>query len=267
MICFPNAKINLGLHIVNKRIDGYHNIETIFYPIPLKDALEVVPAPDFSFKQVGFPIHGDPQNNLVIKALNTLKQFYEIPPVEIYLKKAIPFGAGLGGGSSDASFMLKLLNSFAGLHIPEQKLERIAGSIGADCPFFIQNQPVLATGIGNIFEEISLSLKGYTIYIIKPDVSVPTKDAYASVIPANPTISLKEIANAPVKEWKHIMVNDFEISVFRQYPIISKIKNKLYESGAIYASMSGSGSSVFGLFEQNTELNFKDCFVWKGVLE
>lgn len=267
MICFPNAKINLGLHIVNKRSDGYHNIETIFYPIPLKDALEIVSGSDFSFKQVGIPIHGNLQDNLVIKALNALHQCYEIPPVEIYLKKAIPFGAGLGGGSSDASFMLKLLNSFAGLDLPEQILERIAGSIGADCPFFIQNRPVLASGTGNIFEKLSLSLKGYIIYVIKPDVIVPTKDAYASVTPAKPAISLKEIAITPVKEWKHIMVNDFETSVFRQYPIISRIKNKLYEAGAIYSSMSGSGSSVFGLFEQDTELNFKDCFVWKGILE
>lgn len=267
MICFPNAKINLGLRIINKRTDGYHNIETIFYPIPLKDALEIVSAPSFSFKQVGVPIHDTPQKNLVMKALDAFMQNYEIPPVEIYLKKVIPLGAGLGGGSSDASFMLKLLNDFTDLHLPEETLEEMAAPLGADCPFFIKNRPVLASGIGNIFEEIKLSLKGYIIYIVKPDVLVSTKEAYALVEPTKPTFSLKEIIQYPVKEWKNMLVNDFEISVFKQYPIISNIKDKLYQLGAVYASMSGSGSSVYGLFEQDIELTFQDSFVWKGKLE
>ena len=266
MICFPNAKINLGLHIVHKRTDGYHNIETIFYPIPLRDALEVVEAPGYSFKQMGIPIHGKAENNLVITALNLVKQHYTVPSVDIYLRKAIPFGAGLGGGSSNAAHMLKLLNTFANLHLSDQRLEEMAASIGADCPFFIQNRPVLASGIGNIFDKIDLSLEGYTIYIIKPDVSVSTKEAYAAINPTAPAISLKEIAKMPVSAWKNIMVNDFEPSVFKQYPIIATIKDKLYKHGAIYASMSGSGSSVFGLFDKDVELNFQDCFVWKGIL-
>ena len=267
MICFPNAKINLGLRIINKREDGYHNIETVFYPIPLKDALEVVSAPCFSFSQIGIPVCDTPQNNLVMKALNALKLNYEIPPIEIHLKKIIPLGAGLGGGSSDASFMLKLLNDFAKLHLSEKTLEEIAASLGADCPFFIQNRPVLASGIGNIFEKITLSLRGYIIYIVKPDVLVSTKEAYSLVKPEKPDISLKEIIKTPVKEWKNILINDFEISVFKQYPIISTIKDELYKSGAIYASMTGSGSSVYGLFKQDIELNFQNCFVWKGMLE
>ncbi|MDR0348263.1 MAG: 4-(cytidine 5'-diphospho)-2-C-methyl-D-erythritol kinase [Tannerella sp.] len=267
MICFPNAKINLGLHVIRKRSDRYHDIETIFYPVPLKDALEVVPASGFSFRQVGTPVEGDPQNNLVIKALKVLQRDYEIPPVEIYLKKAIPCGAGLGGGSSDASFMLKLLNAFAGLNLPEQTLERLAASLGADCPFFIRNTPVLASGTGTVFEEIPLSLKGSVIYIIKPDAAVSTQAAYASVTPAKPSVSLKEIAQTPVNEWKDILVNDFERSVFKQYPVIQALKNKLYEQGAVYASMSGSGSAVFGLFEQDVTLNLDDCFSWKGILE
>lgn len=268
MICFPNAKINLGLHVVNKRTDGYHNIETIFYPVPLRDALEIVPASELSFKQVGIPIQGDPKDNLVIKALNALKEKYEIPSIEIYLKKAIPFGAGLGGGSSDAAFMLKILNSFADLRLSEQKLEEIAASIGADCPFFIQNRPVIASGIGNIFEQLDLSLKGYIIYIIKPNnVFVSTKEAYSFVKLSSSPLSLKEIAAMPVEEWKNRLVNDFELSVFKQYPIISAIKDKLYMHGAVYAAMSGSGSAVFGLFKEDTTLNFQDCYVWKGILE
>lgn len=267
MICFPNAKINLGLRIVNKRTDGYHNIETIFYPIPLKDALEIVPATDFSFKQIGIPIHGNPEDNFVIKALNALKEKYEIPPVEIYLKKTIPFGAGLGGGSSDAAFMLKLLNKFANLHLPDNILEEIASTIGADCSFFIQNKPVMASGIGNIFEQINLSLKGYIIYIIKPNVFVSTKEAYSLVKPSSPSISLREIVKMPVEEWKNAMVNDFESSVFSQYPVISEIKDKLYILGATYASMSGSGSSVYGLFKEDIKPDFEDCFIWKGTLE
>lgn len=215
MICFPNAKINLGLNVVSKRPDGYHNIETIFYPIPVKDALEIVGADTFSFTQTGIPVDTPTQKNLVVKALNLLKSRYEIPELEVHLLKAIPFGAGLGGGSADAAFMLKLLNDYCGLQIPEDGLEELASSIGADCPFFIRNTPVFASGTGNIFEAVELSLAGYHLCLVKPDVAVSTPEAYSMVTPAAPAISLKEIIRRPVEEWKKLMVNDFE-KVFSQ---------------------------------------------------
>lgn len=256
MICFPNAKINLGLDIVSKRDDGYHNIETIFYPIGIKDALEIVPAQGEGgvFKQSGIPVDGDPQNNLVMKAYQLLKAEFSIPEIDIYLRKNIPFGAGLGGGSADAAFMLKILNDFAGLSLPDEKLEEIASKIGADCPFFIRNKPVFATGIGNIFSPVSVSLKNYHIVLVKPDIHVSTKDAYAMVRPSRPECSLTEIITQPVEEWKGLMKNDFEKSVFDKYPAIGEIKEQLYDEGAVYASMSGSGSSVFGIFSGPVQL-------------
>ncbi len=269
MICFPNAKINLGLNIVSKRPDGYHNIETIFYPIPVKDALEVVNAEVFSFNQTGILIDAPIEKNLVVKALNVLKnKKYEIPELEVHLLKAIPFGAGLGGGSADAAFMLKLVNDYAKLGLSLDELETIAASIGADCPFFIQNKPVFATGIGNIFEPVELSLDSYYLCLVKPDVAVSTPEAYSMVTPKYPDVSLKEIIKKPVSTWKDWMLNDFEESVFPKYPIIKEIKETLYKQGAVYASMSGSGSSVFGLFEKETDLKhlFTNCFVWEGSM-
>lgn len=181
MISFPNAKINLGLNVVSKRPDGYHNIETIFYPIPVKDALEIVRADTFSFTQTGIPVDVPIEKNLVVKALNLLKSRYKIPELEVHLLKAIPFGAGLGGGSADAAFMLKLLNDYCGLHILEDSLEELASSIGADCPFFIRNTPVFASGTGNIFETVELSLADYHLGLVKPDVAVSTPEAYSMV--------------------------------------------------------------------------------------
>lgn len=267
MICFPNAKINLGLFVVGRRPDGYHNLETIFYPIPLRDVLEIVPADVFSFQSFGIKLDALPENNLVVKALHALQRIYTIPPLAVYLKKTIPFGAGLGGGSADAAFMLKLLNDYGRLSLSESELEEIASEIGADCAFFIRNRPVMATGRGNIFESIDLSLSGYTIYIVKPDVFVSTKEAYSTVKPMQPELSLKEIIKRPVEEWKDVLKNDFEASVFSTYPIIKRIKEQLYDSGAVYASMSGSGSAVFGLFKNDETVSFPDCFVWKGLLE
>ena len=268
MICFPNAKINLGLNVVNKRPDGYHNIETVFYPIPVKDALEVVEAETFSFMQTGIPLDAPAENNLVVKAMRLLEKHYLLPPLEVHLLKAIPFGAGLGGGSSDAAYMLKLLNSFARLDIPVERLEEMASAIGADCPFFVRNTPVFATGTGNIFEPVTLSLKGYYLCLVKPDIAVSTPEAYAMITPGQPVVSLKEIVNRPLEEWKDTMVNDFERSVFPKYPLIRQIKETLYEAGAVYASMSGSGSSVFGLFTSPVKLkdNYPSCFVWEGEL-
>lgn len=268
MICFPNAKINLGLNIINRRPDGYHSIETIFYPVPITDALEIIPSEKDSFSQIGIPLDTTDENNLVIKALHKLREHHPVPPLEIHLLKAIPFGAGLGGGSADAAFMLKLVNSFCKLNISDEELGKIATTIGADCPFFIRNTPVFATGIGTIFSPVELSLKGYHFCLVKPDISVSTPKAYSMVTPKTPSVRLTEIIKYPIEKWKEFMVNDFEMSVFKQFPEIRNIKDFLYAAGAIYAAMSGSGSSVFGIFKEKTSLSekFPDYYVWEGIL-
>lgn len=257
MLTYPNAKINLGLNITEKRPDGYHNLETVFYPIPLQDAIEVTRHEGnqpYTLKIKGVNIEGEPDNNLVIKAYNLLKKdFSTMPPVDIHMYKHIPTGAGLGGGSADAAFMIKLLNEKFNLQLSTEKMEEYASRLGADCAFFVRNQPVFATGIGNIFEPIELSLKGYQLVLVKPDIFVSTKDAYANVTPKHPETSLKEIIQSPIETWKKTMKNDFEESVFMKFPEIAAIKDKLYDLGAIYASMSGSGSSVFGIFKEPIE--------------
>lgn len=275
MITYPNAKINLGLNIVEKRPDGYHNLETIFYPINLQDALEVTELEneegEYKLKVSGVPIEGDAENNLVVKAYRLLKKdFPDMSPINIHMFKHIPTGAGLGGGSADAAFMIKLLNEKFNLKLSIEKMEEYAAILGADCAFFIQNKPVFASGIGNIFENITLSLKGYYIVLVKPDIFVSTKDAFSHITPMHPNQSLKEIIRMPVETWRATMKNDFEESVFQKYPEIAAIKDKLYDMGAIYASMSGSGSSVFGIFQEQVEHIeevFNGCFCRQRALE
>ena len=274
MITYPNAKINLGLNIVEKRPDGYHNLETVFYPINLQDALEVNDLEgegEYTLKISGTPIEGEPDNNLVVKAYRLLKKdFPNMGSINIHMYKHIPTGAGLGGGSADATFMLKLLNEKFKLNLSTEKLEEYAAILGADCAFFIQNKPVFASGIGNIFEEINLSLKGYYLVLVKPDIFVSTKDAFANIIPMKPNHSLKEIIRMPVETWRATMKNDFEDSVFKKFPEIAAIKDKLYDMGAIYASMSGSGSSVFGIFREqvdHVDEVFNGCFCRQRALE
>lgn len=272
MLLYPNAKINIGLNVVEKRPDGYHNIETIFYPIGLNDVLEVNPSEtctDYSFSASGISIDGDPEENLIVKAYRLLRTKYQFPPIDISLIKQIPFGAGLGGGSSDAAFMLKAINELFMLKIPLKRLEMLASKLGADCPVFIRNKPVFATGIGNVFNSIELSLKGYFLLLVKPDIHVSTPEAYSLVVPEKPELSLQDLIKAPVAEWKNTIKNDFEKSVFKVHPAIEKIKLQLYDMGAIYASMSGSGSSVYGIFEEVPAKNdlFNHCFVAGGYLE
>ena len=255
MITFPNAKINLGLRITERRPDGYHNLETIFYPIHLEDALEVVPLKDnkqeYDLKITGTPIDGTPEDNLVVRAYRLLKQDFDLPPIHIYMYKHIPLGAGLGGGSSDAAFMIKLLNEKFALGMTTGQMEAYASRLGADCAFFIQDRPVLATGIGNEFTPIDLSLKGMYIVLVKPSVSVSTREAYAGVTPQRPEVPLTTLIRRPIEEWRDCIANDFEPSVFRAYPEIAAIKDKLYDMGAVYASMSGSGSTVYGIFRES----------------
>lgn len=269
MICFPNAKINLGLHIISKRPDGYHNIETVFYPIPLCDVLEIVPSGtgETTFSQTGIPVDGSPGDNLVMKAFRLLKNDFDLPEIAIYLRKQIPSGAGLGGGSSDAAFMLKLLNDFAGLGLSVGQMEEYARRLGADCPFFIRNRPVFAEGVGDIFTPVDVSLKGYYLVLVKPDIHVSTGEAYAGVTPKQPLFRLTEMIRLPLEEWKNHVVNDFEEGIFACYPAIGIIKQSLYDQGAIYAGMSGSGSSVFGIFEQHKNVLFPNMNVLSLTLQ
>ena len=272
MICFPNSKINLGLNIISRRSDGYHNLETIFYPIQLKDGLEIIVNEKNDIKtpyrlfQTGIPINGNHKNNLVIKALELIKSFtdIELPSIDIHLHKKIPAEAGLGGGSSNAAYMLKLLNDTFSLNISENGLSKLALKIGADCPFFLYNKPAFATGIGENLQPVNVDLSNKYIAIVKPDVSVSTKDAFSMINPKTPDIPLNEIVKRPLIEWKELMKNDFELPIFKKYPVICYIKQQLYECGAVYSAMSGSGSSVFGIFETKPKLNnlFENHFVW-----
>ena len=272
MLLYPNAKINIGLNVVERRPDGYHNIETVFYPIGLSDVLEVEPSEtcsDYSFSSSGITLGGDPNDNLIVKAYRLLRSEYQFPAVDISLCKQIPFGAGLGGGSSDAAFMLKALNELFELKITPKKLEKLVVELGADCPVFIKNRAVFANGIGNMFTPIKLSLKGYFLLLVKPDIHVSTPEAYSLVVPKKPESSLLDMIQSPIREWKNLIKNDFEESVFFKYPAIEEIKNNLYGMGAIYASMSGSGSSVYGIFDQLPEKNdlFEGYFVAGGILD
>ena len=275
MITFPNAKINLGLNIVEKRPDGYHNLETIFYPINLQDALEVTRREnndkEYTLHISGSSLEGEPEDNLVVKAYKLLKKDYPgLLPVDIHMYKHIPAGAGLGGGSSDAACMIKLLNDKFSLGLSTERMEEYAVKLRADCSFFIRNKPVFATGIGNLFEPVELSLKGYHIILIKPDIFVSTRDAFAEIKPVRPAVSLKEIVKQPMETWKNSMKNDFEDSVFKKFPEIAAIKDELYDLGAVYAAMSGSGSSVYGIFKapiENVEDKFCGCFCRQRALE
>lgn len=276
MIVFPNCKINLGLNIVNRRPDGYHNLETVFYPVNgLFDSMEVtksdVSINAYTLQQYGNSIDCEPEKNLVVKAYQLfIKQFNSLPSIDIHLIKHIPSGAGLGGGSSDAAFMLKLLNDMFEKHLSTKQLEDLAAQLGADCPFFIHNKPTYARGIGDVFSPIDLSLKDYQIIIVKPNVFISTKEAFANILPHQLSESIIDIIKSPIHEWRHYLTNDFEASIFPQHPEIANIKLQLYEKGAEYASMSGSGSSVFGLFAPGNNLPklqiSKDCFTYYGVL-
>lgn len=252
MVSFPHAKINLGLNIVSKRTDGYHDIETVFYPIKLNDAIEVIEKKNIHFSISGLPIEGDQENNLSIKAFHILKKdFPQLPPVHLHLHKTIPIGAGLGGGSADGAFTLKLLNKKFDLGLSEKQLIDYSLHLGSDCPFFISNKPCFATGRGELLELIDLDLSKYKIVIVHPGVHVSTGWAFSTVKPVTPKKSIKEIIKQPIGTWKEELKNDFEEPVFNKYPEIKKIKNDLYAAGAIYSSMSGSGSAVYGFFEKD----------------
>ncbi|MDP1811464.1 MAG: 4-(cytidine 5'-diphospho)-2-C-methyl-D-erythritol kinase [Sediminibacterium sp.] len=263
MVLFPNCKINLGLHITHKREDGYHDLETVFYPVPWQDALEGIKSGVSSgesgvvFSTSGLAVEGNAEDNLCVKACHLLQKHHTaIGPVQLHLHKAIPMGAGLGGGSSDGAFTLTLLNQLFQLGLSQKQLLRYALELGSDCPFFILNKPLLAKGRGEKMEGIQLDLSAYSLVIVHPPVHVSTANAFKGITPRIPGRSIKTILQQPIETWKEWLTNDFEAGLCKQYPEIEQIKESLYNYGAIYASMTGSGSAVFGIFEKNTSTSF-----------
>ena len=267
MIVFPNAKINLGLNILRKRLDGYHELETCFYPIKWLDALEVVESVKTEVNTSGIEIPND-GDNIILKAYDLLKEDFDLPQVNIHLHKSIPIGAGLGGGSSDAAFMLQLLNDQFSLSLNNDELKRYAVKLGADCAFFLENRPVVASGIGEVFTNVNVSLQDKHIVLVYPKIHISTKEAYAAIQPKYPKESICNILqNYQIDEWKDSLQNDFEEPLFKRYPVLKDIKYTLYDDGAVYASMSGSGSCLYGIFNERTELNYSnDYILWSGRL-
>jgi 4-diphosphocytidyl-2-C-methyl-D-erythritol kinase len=264
MIYFPNAKINLGLRVTSKREDGFHNLDTVFFPVPLHDVLEVITpstgsAETLTFTHSGIPIPGDESSNLCIKAYYLLKNDYpDLPSILLHLHKNIPMGAGLGGGSSDGAFMLKLMNDKYRLGIGAEQLQKYALALGSDCPFFIINEPVQATGRGEIMQPITCTLSSKTLVLVCPGIHVSTADAFRKIKLSPDTPSSASVIEKPIQAWKDNLINDFEEPVFNAFPEIANIKEKFYDAGALYASMTGTGSTVYGIFE--TSPSIKDLF-------
>jgi 4-diphosphocytidyl-2-C-methyl-D-erythritol kinase len=260
VVIFSNCKINLGLHVIEKRPDGFHNVETCFYPIPFYDVIEIIPATAFQFTTTGLAIPGDVTNNLCVKAYQLLKSEYGIPYVHLHLQKNIPMGAGIGGGSANAAYTLLLLNKKFQLNLPIELLENYAAQLGSDCAFFIRNIPCLGSGRGELLQPIKtetdtdFSLKDYQIVLLFPNIAIGTKEAFAGIIPRMPKQGIANIIKLPITAWKDCLQNDFESTVFALHPVLQQYKNSLYQLGAIYASMSGSGSTIYGIFSKEIEL-------------
>lgn len=272
MIVFPTCKINLGLHILQKRNDGFHDLETIFYPVPLQDALEVIhhplPVTDIEFSGSGLQVAGAFSDNICVKAYHLLKKdFPLLPPIKMHLHKAIPMGAGLGGGSADGAFVLLLLNKKFQLGLSEDRLMAYALQLGSDCPFFIKNTPCYATGRGEVLQTVPLNLSAYKLVVVNPGIHVNTGWAFSQITPSGNRTSLLEIIQLPVESWNGRLVNDFEEPVCRQFPAVGNIKELLYQQGAVYASMTGSGSTVFGLFpkESSPAFSFPEHYFVKTI--
>lgn len=269
MIVFPFAKINLGLSVIRKRSDGYHDISTLMYPLPFSDVLEILPSPGqpLNFKQTGLTIEGKSEDNLCLKAWRYMEKKYSIPPCHIHLHKVIPWGAGLGGGSSDAASTIVLLNNLFNLQLKHSELTEAAASIGSDCPFFISGKPAMASGKGEILKEIMPDLKGVYLILVKPAFGVSTAEAYAGVKPSGTEMNIESIVLGPKEQWKDKLKNDFEESVFAEHPELTVIKNHFYANGAFYASMTGSGSAIYGMFKKEIDLSCIPAEIcWKGWL-
>lgn len=260
MIIFSNAKINLGLWVLNKRSDGYHNISTIFYPIYWQDVIEIIPDysqnNDIAIYVSGIHLNIDKKENIIYKAYQIINQLYpDLPYLNIYLHKNVPYGAGLGAGSANAVYFIKACNQLLNLNMPAQILQNIASQLGADCVFFIDNKPALASEKGDVLTPVSINLSSYYLLVVYPNISISTKEAYSNIIPKHRNEKLADIIHLPITEWKNYLTNDFENNIFRKYPVIEKIKRMMYEQNALYSSMSGSGSAVFGIFENKPDLS------------
>jgi 4-diphosphocytidyl-2-C-methyl-D-erythritol kinase len=270
MLVFPNCKINLGLQITARRPDGFHNLLTAFVPVGWADVLEIIPSETFTFSSSGLPIPGDPdpKKNLCVRAYDLLRADFALPPVQMHLHKIVPIGAGLGGGSSDAAFTLRLLNDRFALDLSVIQLENYARQLGSDCAFFVQNRPVYGIEKGDVFEEIDLNLSGYHIGLVYPNLAISTAEAYAGVTPRQPAVPLRNLLTTPIADWRNTVHNDFEDSLFPRYPLLADLKRQLYDLGAVYAGMSGSGSTVYGIFSTPPDLNahFSRYRIWQGAL-
>ena len=269
MICFPNAKINVGLNILERRRDNFHNLESVFYPVDWTDVLEIVRSDSFRFTLTGIKVEGNPEENLCAKVYKSLREKYKLSPVHIHLHKNIPVGAGLGGGSSDAAFTLKLLNQLFQLNLSVQEMQHIIRPFGSDCAFFIENKTVFAFEKGDQFEEVSIDLRGKFLIMIYPDLHISTREAYDGIIPKQPGIRIKGCVKSEFSLWKDMLGNDFETGIFLKYPLLAQLKERLYKMGAVYASMSGSGSTLYGIFEKEMELpnSFPENYrTWMGFL-
>jgi 4-diphosphocytidyl-2-C-methyl-D-erythritol kinase len=272
MIIFPKSKINLGLRITCRRADGFHDIETIFYPVGLTDALEFVVADNDSKHDIlvvsGVDPGGSPDDNLVIRAAKKLREIKSFPFLRIHLHKVIPTGAGLGGGSSDAAFLLKGLNRYFNLQLGDSIIKSAALELGSDCPFFIDSVPSFATGRGEIMQPAEQVAEGLYLALFNPGVGINTKEAYQNCKPAVPSTSLIENIKYPLEEWKNLIFNDFEEFAFRKHPVIKEIKDELYKCGADFSLMSGSGSSVYGIFSKKPRIpdHLKKYLIWEGLL-
>ncbi len=265
MLYYSNAKINLGLNITEKRKDGFHNIKTIFYPIRLKDALEFIPSKNTELTSSGIEIDCVLEDNLIVKAYRLLQKDYALPNLKFHIHKIVPFGAGLGGGSANAAASLQEINNFYKLNILEEQILYYARKLGSDCAFFIKNKAVFADEKGDHFVDLKLDLSDYYILLIYPNFVISTKEAYANILPKKTNKSIIEIINQPIEQWKEELINDFELPLFKKHPILSEIKKELYSRGALYASMSGSGSSIFGIFREQPSLEyFKGLWQWRG---
>ncbi|HTN21851.1 MAG TPA: 4-(cytidine 5'-diphospho)-2-C-methyl-D-erythritol kinase [Pelobium sp.] len=267
MITFPSAKINIGLNITGRRSDGYHNLETVFYPIKIKDALEVIESAEMNFETSGIAIPGHANENLCLQAYDLLRNDFNLPNISIHLHKKIPIGAGLGGGSADAAFFIKLINEKFELSLSIEKMQDYCRKLGADCAFFIENKPVFAYGKGDEFENVDLDLSNYFMALVMPPVHVSTGEAYRGVQPKEPQQSLKELIKLPVEQWQGKVTNDFENHILKNHPVIRGVKASLLEAGALFALMSGSGASVYGIFKEATDLSFleKENIVFTGI--
>jgi 4-diphosphocytidyl-2-C-methyl-D-erythritol kinase len=270
MLQFPNAKINIGLNITAKRPDGFHDIETVFYPIDFRDVLEFVPdneAAHTELKTYGIKINADPKDNLVYKAYEILAEDFSVPALDVALYKNIPFGAGLGGGSSDAAFMLKMMNSEFSLKLSEERLKNYASKLGSDCAFFIQNRPVYAYGRGDKFIAIDLDLSAYYLMLIVPDFKISTPSAYSQIRPERSSYELRKSLGSPIEDWKALVSNDFEKVIFDKYPQAIHIKQCLYDAGAVYAALSGSGSAFYGIFRNAPQSEHFKQFAFSKLIK